>query len=184
MQHLAFSLSLILLPLLPLARLRAATEEEARLQGFRFTSIDGDRIGFSDWEGRPVLVANTASLCSYTPQYAELQSLYDEYCDRGLVVLVVPSNDFGQEYGTEEEVRDFCRMQYGLDVPMTTISHVRGAEALPFFRWLAETRGFEPTWNFNKVLIAADGTLAGTWGPRESPTGIAIRSAVESVLGT
>jgi glutathione peroxidase len=183
MQHLAFALGALLLAVLPTSGAQAATAEEARLQEFRFESIDGGQIGFRDWSGRPVLVANTASLCGFTPQYADLQALYDEYKDRGLVVLAVPSDDFNQELGTDAEVKDYCELHYDLDLPMTTISHVRGDEALPFFAWLRE-QGHEPEWNFNKVLIGADGRVIGAWGSAESPTGAAIRGAVEAALGS
>ena len=161
-----------------------APAQEANPQDFRFGSIDGGEIGFADWAGRPVLVANTASLCAFAPQYAELQALYDEFKDEGLVVLAVPSDDFNQEYGTEAEVKDYCELNYALDLPMTVISHVRGEEALPFFRWLAETEGFVPAWNFNKVLVGADGAVLGTWGSGEAPTGGAIRGAVEAALAS
>ncbi|EYD75760.1 Glutathione peroxidase [Rubellimicrobium mesophilum DSM 19309] len=182
MQHLVFPLSMLLLAVLPSVGVQAATAEEAQLQEFRFNSIDGGQIGFRDWAGRPVLVANTASLCGYTPQYADLQALYDDYKDRGLVVLAVPSDDFNQELGSDAEVKDYCELHYDLDLPMTTISHVKGDAALPFFAWLRE-HGFEPQWNFNKVLIGPDGRVAGTWGSNESPTGPAIRGAVEAALG-
>ncbi len=163
---------------------RPAAAQEVPLGEFRFQSIDGGEIGFDDWAGRPVLVANTASLCAFAPQYAELQALYDAYKDRGLVVLAVPSDDFNQEYATEAEVKDYCELNYALDLPMTTISRVTGPEALPFFRWLAETEGFVPSWNFNKVLIGADGAVLGTWGSGAGPGEPAIRGAVEAALGS
>nr|WP_246849696.1 glutathione peroxidase [Rubellimicrobium arenae] len=154
------------------------------LQQFRFTSIDGGQIGFTDWAGHPVLIANTASLCGYTPQYNDLQALYDAYRDRGLVVVAVPSDDFRQELGSEQEVKDFCELNYDLDLPMTGITHVRGETAHPFFSWLRESQGFEPQWNFNKVLIGADGSVLGTWGSSEVPTGPAITQAVEAALAS
>jgi glutathione peroxidase len=184
MQHLVFPLTMLLLAAFPTVGVQAATAEEAQLQEFRFNSIDGGEIGFRDWSGRPVLVANTASLCGYTPQYANLQALYDAYKDQGLVVLAVPSDDFDQELGSDAEVKDYCELHYDLDLPMTTISHVRGEAALPFFSWLRETQGYEPEWNFNKVLIGGDGRVVGTWGSEESPTGPAIRGAVEAALGS
>lgn len=176
-------LAMIVLTWLP-AGARPARAEAAPLEEFRFQSIDGGEIGFDDWAGRPVLVANTASLCAFAPQYAELQALYDEYKDQGLVVLAVPSDDFNQEYGTEAEVKDYCELNYALDLPMTTISHVTGPEALPFFQWLAETEGFRPSWNFNKVLIGADGAVLGTWGSGAGPGEAEIRGAVEAALGS
>ncbi|MCG7860289.1 glutathione peroxidase, partial [Flavihumibacter sediminis] len=97
-----------------------------------------------------------ASRCGYTPQYEGLQTLYERYRDRGLVVLAVPSDDFRQELGSNDEVKEFCEMTFGLDMPMTGVTHVRGAEAHPFFASLKAEEGFVPRWNFNKVLIAPD----------------------------
>lgn len=161
-----------------------ANAEGEAMTDFRFDSIDGGAVSLSDWEGRPILVANTASLCGYTPQYAELQSLHDAYKDRGLVVLAVPSNDFRQELGSDAAVAEFCEVNYGLDLPMTAITRVTGPEAHPFYRWLAETRGYAPQWNFGKVLIGADGAVLGTWGSAEAPMGPAITGAVEAALGS
>lgn len=149
---------------------------------FVFDSIDGGQIGMADWRGHPVLVANTASLCGFTPQYTDLQALYDTYRDQGLIVLAIPSDDFAQELATEAEVKSFCALTYGLDLPMTTITHVTGDQAHPFYRWLAATTGFSPGWNFNKVLIGADGAVLGTWGSNPNPMGPAIRGAVEAAL--
>ena len=184
MPHLEFPLGLLLLTGLPAVGVQSARAEEAQLQEFRFNSIDGGHSVVRDSSGRPVLVANTASLCGYTPQYGDLQALYDAYKDRGLVVLAVPSDDFKQELSSEQEVKDFCEMNYDLDLPMTGITHVRGTEAHPFFAWLRESQGFEPQWNFNKVLIGPDGRVVGTWGSGESPTGPAIRGAVEAALAS
>lgn len=149
---------------------------------FVFESIDGGPLPLEAWRGRPVLVANTASLCGYTPQYAELQALWDRYRDRGLVVLAVPSNDFRQELGTSAEVREFCEVTFGLTLPMTEITHVRGRNAHPFFRWLEQAHGFRPSWNFNKVLIGPDGGFVAAWGSRTRPTGPEITAAVERLL--
>ncbi|SLN43511.1 Hydroperoxy fatty acid reductase gpx1 [Roseivivax jejudonensis] len=154
----------------------------AALERFSFPSIDGGTIDSADWSGRPVLVVNTASRCAFTDQYAALQDLYDRYRDSGLVVLAVPSNDFRQELGSEAEVKEFCEMTFGLDLPMTTITSVRGDEAHPFYRWLAETEGFAPSWNFNKVLIDGTGRVAGTWGSTQRPLSSEITSRIEALL--
>ncbi len=166
---------------LALAAPAAVAGEDAMVEQFRFRSIDGGEIGFADWDG-PVLVANTASLCGYTPQLADLQALWETYGDRGLTVLAVPSDSFRQELGSEREVSEFCQIQYGITLPMAAITPVTGEEAHPFFAWLRETAGFEPRWNFNKVLIGRDGTVLGTWGSGESPTGPEITGAVEAAL--
>jgi glutathione peroxidase len=172
----AFVLGLAVVAALP------AAAADSVVEGFRFASIDGGEIGFSDWDG-PVLVVNTASLCGFAGQFTDLQALYDTYRGAGLTVLAVPSDDFRQELGSEDEVRDYCEMTFGIDLPMTVITHVRGEAAHPFYRWLAETEGFAPGWNFNKVLIGADGTVLGTWGSRPNPMGGAITGAVEAALG-
>ena len=158
-----------------------AMAQEVGVEDFRFRSIDGGEIGFADWNG-PVLVANTASLCGFTPQLAELQALWESHGPRGLTVLAVPSDSFRQELGSDREVSEFCTIQYGITMPMATITPVTGAEAHPFFAWLREAEGFEPRWNFNKVLLGADGTVLGTWGSGESPTGPEITAAVEAAL--
>ena len=167
--------------LLPLTASRIAAAPLAAAQPFTFDNIGGGTLSLDQWRGRPVLVVNTASRCGFTPQYDGLQELYDRYRERGLVVLAVPSNDFRQELGSEAEVKEFCEMTFGLDIPMTTITPVRGAGAHPLYRWLAE-QGFEPSWNFNKALIGPDGTFVAGWGATTRPMSEAIVSEIEPLL--
>jgi glutathione peroxidase len=147
-----------------------------------FGNIDGGEIRLSDWAGQPVLVVNTASRCGFTPQYDGLQALYDQYRDRGLVVLAVPSDDFRQELSSEAAVKEFCEVNFGLDIPMTTITSVRGDAAHSFYASVLAETGFAPTWNFNKVLIAPDGRVAGTWGSTTRPTSGQITRQIEAML--
>jgi len=154
----------------------------ARADSFVFASIDGGEIDLADWAGRPVLVVNTASQCAFTPQYDGLQALYDGYRDAGLVVLAIPSDDFAQELDSEAEVKDFCEINFDLDLPMTEITRVRGAGAHPFYHWVREETGFAPRWNFNKVLIAPDGSVAGTWGSTTGPQSGRITTVIEALL--
>ena len=147
-----------------------------------FSNIDGGTLKLSDWKGQPVLVVNTASQCGFTRQYAGLQELYDTYRDRGLVVLAVPSDDFNQELGSDEAVKEFCELQYGIDMPMTGITHVRGGNAHPFFRSVASEAGFTPGWNFNKILVGPDGKVAGTWGSPVRPMSGEITRRIEALL--
>ncbi|QFS82396.1 Hydroperoxy fatty acid reductase gpx1 [Roseivivax sp. THAF40] len=149
---------------------------------FSFPSIDGGTVEMSDWDGQPVLVVNTASRCAFTGQYDALQTLYDRYRDQGLVVLTVPSGDFRQELGSEEEVKEFCEVNFGLDLPMTTITSVRGAAAHPFYAWLRAETGFEPTWNFNKVLIGPDGAVVATYGSTTRPLAPVLTREIEALL--
>jgi glutathione peroxidase len=147
-----------------------------------FASIDGGQLGLSAWKGQPVLVVNTASRCGYTGQYEGLQKLYDTYRAQGLVVLAVPSDDFRQELDSAAEVKEFCELTYGIDMPMADITHVRGRSAHPFYREVRAETGFEPSWNFNKVLIGRDGRVAGTWGSNARPLGRQIVQAIEAEL--
>ncbi|MCA8879716.1 MAG: glutathione peroxidase [Rhodobacteraceae bacterium] len=154
----------------------------ARTDAFEFASIDGGALDLDDWRGRPVLVVNTASRCGFTPQFDGLQALYDRYRAAGLVVLAVPSNDFRQELSTEAEVKEFCALNFSLDLPMAEITHVKGAAAHPFYRWLADSQGFTPAWNFNKVLLAPDGSVAATYGAAVEPTAPEITGPIEALL--
>ncbi|MFZ1339141.1 MAG: glutathione peroxidase [Paracoccaceae bacterium] len=152
------------------------------LAGFSFTSIDGGEIDLDDWAGKPVLVVNTASLCGYAGQFDDLQSLHEAYGPKGLLVLAVPSDDFSQELGSEAEVKEYCATNFDLTLPMATITHVRGAGAHPFYAWMKGEYGFEPGWNFNKVLLGPDGVPVATWGAAPKPLGRAIKGVIEAML--
>ncbi|NVO24298.1 glutathione peroxidase [Donghicola sp. C2-DW-16] len=154
----------------------------AGMGAFAFTSIDGGQMDTASWEGHPVLVVNTASRCGFTPQYDDLQALYEEYSDKGLVVLAVPSNDFRQELKSAEEVKDFCAVNFDLTMPMTDISVVTGDQAHPFYKWVAETTGFTPGWNFNKVLVSPQGEVVATYGSVVKPTAPQLVAKIEEQL--
>lgn len=152
---------------------------------FSFTSIDGDPMALSDFAGKAILVVNTASRCGFTPQYEGLQSVWETYRDKGLVVLGVPSNDFGgQEPGKEAEIKAFCETNFAVDFPMTEKQVVVGAGAHPFYRWAAEAGGADqtPKWNFHKYLIAPDGTLASAIPTRVAPTDPQAIALIEKIL--
>ena len=146
-----------------------------------FSNIDGGTHRLADWSGQPILVVNTASLCGFTPQYTALQKLHDRFSDRGLVVLAVPSDNFAQELEDNEAVKEFCEVNYDLTLPMTGITDVKGPNAHPFYKSLA-AQGFEPKWNFNKVLIGPDGELVATYRSRVSPTSRQITDEIERLL--
>lgn len=152
------------------------------LQAFTFTGLDGARIDLANWRGQPVLVVNTASLCGFTHQYGDMQSIYESYGDQGLVVLAVPSDDFRQELASNEDVAQFCRVQTGLTFPITQITPVTGPQAHPFYAWLAAEHGHIPRWNFNKALIGPEGELLGFWGSATRPTARAITRLIRAAL--
>lgn len=154
---------------------------------FEFTSIDGTPLPLSNYRGKIVLVVNTASRCGFTSQYAGLQNLWERYRNRGLVVLGVPSNDFGnQEPGSEAEIKRFCKENFGVDFPMTSKVSVRGGAVHPFYAWVAGLLGSSgmPRWNFQKYLIGPDGRLLSWYPPMTSPKSIALKRAIERQLDT
>lgn len=150
--------------------------------GFSFASIDGGQIALDDWRGKPVLVVNTASLCGFAGQFDDLQALHDRYGAQGLLVLAVPSNDFNQELADAQAVKEFCAIRFDLTLPMTDITPVRGPQAHAFYKWLAQSHGFVPRWNFNKVLIGPQGEVLGTWGASVNPGSAAITGLIEPLL--
>lgn len=151
---------------------------------FSFTSIDGAKLPMKAWAGRPVLVVNTASFCGYTPQYATLEKLWRGYKDKGFVLLGVPSNDFGQqEPGSASEIKAFCAT-YDVSFPLSRKEKVIGADAHPFYRWIASElgEGGAPRWNFHKYLVGGDGLLAGAWPSAVEPTAKEITAAIDGAL--
>ncbi len=154
----------------------------AGTQYITFPNIDGGTHSLSQWSGQPILVVNTASQCGFTYQYDGLQTLYDRYKSRGLVVLAVPSDDFNQELASAQKVKEFCEISFGLDLPMTDIVHVRGDNAHPFYKAVKADIGFIPKWNFNKVLIGPDGDVVATWGSSTRPQSAEILDAIKPLL--
>jgi len=170
------------LALLPAAAVLIWSMAADAAEGFRFPSIDGGEIALDDFRGRPVLVVNTASQCGFTPQYEGLQALHERFGPRGLVVLAVPSDDFRQELSSEAAVKEFCEANFGLTLPMTEITHVKGRNAHPFYRWLAADSGFTPGWNFNKVLLGPEGQVVATYGSFTKPSSPKLTRKIEAML--
>lgn len=137
----------------------------------------------AEYQGRVLLVVNTASRCAYTDQYDSLEKLYNRYRDRGLVVLGFPSNDFGnQEPGTEAQIKDFCSVTYGVDFPMFSKTRVNYRNADPFYKKLAEISGTYPQWNFHKYLIDSDGKLVADYMSAIDPFDPRIVTTIETEL--
>jgi glutathione peroxidase len=175
----------IVLIITALAALAAGPAAGGSMHGIGFTSIDGAPMPLSGFAGQAVLVVNTASLCGFTHQYGALQRVFETYRGRGLVVLEVPSNDFGgQEPGSSAEIKQFCEVNFAVDFPLTEKQVVKGAGAHPSFRAVVAELGPEaaPRWNFHKFLITPDGRLAGTWPSRVEPDAPEVTLAIEAVL--
>ena len=154
---------------------------------FDFTSLDGDPLPLRQFAGRPMVIANTASKCGFSPQYAGLQLVWQRYRDRGLVILGVPCNDFAnQEPGNSDEIAFFCKNNYGVNFPMAGKVHVRGAEAHPFFQWIATQEGFfspRPRWNFFKYLIDRKGGFVTWFSSLTSPGAGRFTRALDQLVG-
>jgi len=151
-----------------------------------FDKLGGGRLTGPTGFGKPTLVVNTASECGYTPQYAELQQLWERYRERGLVVLGVPCNDFGQqEPGDATQIGGFCQKNYGVNFPLTAkVEIVSAGGRHPFYRSVAQALGEDqlPRWNFHKFLVGADGELLGGWPSKVSPLAKEITDAIEDSL--
>ena len=176
-----------LLAVTGLAGTAAAGSEPERLDwsSLPLPAIGGGQLDPASFRDRVVLVVNTASQCGFTPQYQGLEALWRDYRGRGLVVLGVPSNDFGaQEPGSNSEVASFCEINYGVDFPLLQKQVVTGDAAHPLYRWAAERTGplGVPRWNFHKLLIGRDGRLADWFSTVTAPDAARLRAAIDKAL--
>lgn len=161
------------------------TAEAGSAYDHGFEAISGGPLPLEQYRGKALLIVNTASFCGFTPQYEGLQSLWERYEDKGLVVIGVPSNDFGaQEPKSESEILGFCRGAFGVSFPLTSKTVVKGEDAHPFYRWAATVLGdaSRPRWNFHKYLVNADGKLAGWFSSAVKPTSPKMIKAIEAAL--
>ena len=156
------------------------------LYDFSALSISGERADLATQRGKVILIVNTASACGFTPQFAGLEALWEEYRGRGLVVIGFPSNQFGaQDPGSNDEIASFCSLNYGVDFPMMAKVDVNGKNAHPLWKWLtAEAPGLLGTqavkWNFTKFLIGRDGKVIGRYAPTDKPE--SLRKDIEAAL--
>lgn len=126
---------------------------------FKMTALDGSQVDFAKYRGKTLLLVNVASECGYTPQYADLQKLHEQYGDK-VLVLGFPANNFGgQEPGSNQEIAQFCEKNYGVKFQMFEKISVKGSDQHPLYQWLKEKTGQEPSWNFCKYLVKPDGSV-------------------------
>jgi glutathione peroxidase len=165
-------------------RIQAAAMSKITAFAFSFAGLGGENISLSDFAGKPILVVNTASQCGYTPQFTGLQELWTRFHDRGLMIVAVPSNDFGgQEPGGATEIAETANHQYGVKFPIAAKAVVKGAQAHPFFKWAASERPLEtPKWNFHKYLIGDDGRIAAAFPSDIEPTDTRVVTAIAKEL--
>ena len=151
---------------------------------FSFGGLAGGDIRLAEYAGRPLLIVNTASLCGFTPQYAGLQELWTEFSGRGLMIVGVPSNDFGgQEPGGATEIAQTAQQHYGATFPIAAKAVVKGPNAHPFYKWAAEARPKDvPRWNFHKYLIGRDGYIADVFLESVEPSDTRVKTAIARAL--
>jgi glutathione peroxidase len=151
---------------------------------FSFNGLDGGTIRLADYAGKPIIVVNTASLCGYTPQYTGLEQLFTRLHGRGLMIVGVPSNDFGsQEPGGPAEITETANKEYGVTFPLAAKAEVKGPNAHPFYKWAAGERPADtPKWNFHKYLIGGDGHIAAVFASAVEPTDARVLDAVTREL--
>lgn len=155
------------------------------LHDFNLVGIDGKPMALKQFEGKVVLLVNTASECGYTGQYEGLETLWEKYKESGLVIVGVPSNDFGgQEPGKAEEIASFCKMNYGVTFPLADKTVVKGAAADPVYVWAGEAAGAlgRPKWNFHKYLFGRDGAFVDWFSTPTEPMSEKLTAAVEKAL--
>ena len=152
---------------------------------FKINSINGEELNLADFKGQTLLLVNVASYCGFTNQYDGLQKLFDDYNKKGLVVIGVPSNQFGnQEPGSETEIKKFCETNFNITFPMTSKYDVKGNNAHPIYIWAKESFGGStvPKWNFHKILINKQGKIVDTFGSFIKPSSKKIINKIEEIL--
>lgn len=155
------------------------------LYGFRLPDIDGRPVDLKTFKGKVLLIVNTASMCGNTPQYTDLQEMYERYQERGFEILAFPANDFGQqEPGTNQEIKGFCQTKYSVSFPLFSKISVVGKDKHPLYRYLTEQSAFpgRVAWNFQKYLVDRSGNVIGKYDPGMNPLSPAILTDVEKAL--
>ncbi len=141
----------------------------SNLYDFTFTSIEGKKLELKSFKNKVLLIVNTASMCGFTKQYSGLEKVYQDYKDKGLVVIGMPSNSFKQEYVEEEKVKDFCETKFNITFPMTKIVQVTGEEKHEFYKWLENNYGVKPKWNFFKFIFNKKGEFLDSFSSITRP---------------
>ena len=152
---------------------------------FSIKNIDGDTIKFSDYKEKAILLVNVASNCGFTKQYSDLQNLWEKYKERNLIVLGIPSNQFGgQEPGTNSEIKNFCKTNFNINFPMTSKYNVKGENAHEIYKWAKNSYGKSavPKWNFHKILIDKNGKVHETFASFTNPMSKKIIKELEKIL--
>ncbi len=152
---------------------------------FNFNDLDGSIISFSEYKNKVIIVVNVASQCGFTSQYEDMQNIWEKYQSKGVILIGVPSNDFGnQEPGNSNDIKTFCEAKFGISFPMTEKVSVKGDKAHPFYKWAKENHGKSaiPKWNFHKIIVGKDGKVFDTFASITNPSSKKFISSLEKAL--
>ena len=162
----------------------AMTNNHKTFYNLEIDSINGNTIKLRDYQNKVILIVNTASYCGFTKQYEDLQDLWDKYKSKGLIVLGVPSDSFNQEKKNNNEVKEFCEVNFDINFPLTAITEVKGKNAHEIFKWAENNFGKSaiPKWNFHKILINKQGHVEETYASFTKPTSNKIINKIDEIL--
>ena len=152
---------------------------------FKFKDLDGSTLNLSEYKDKIIVVVNVASQCGFTNQYEDMQKVWEKYQKKGVIILGVPSNDFGnQEPGSNKEIKNFCEAKFGITFPMTEKVSVKGEEAHPFYKWARKNFGKSaiPKWNFHKIIIDKNGKVAETFSSMSNPSSKKFIKTLEKLI--
>jgi glutathione peroxidase len=163
---------------------KLAAEDTGVAYDYSFDSIDGGQIKLSNYKDKVIVVVNVASRCGYTPQYEDLQTLYNDYKKKDVIVIGVPTNNFKQEPGTNDQIKDFCETNFGITFPMTEKVSVIGSNSHPFYKWAKKDFGISaiPKWNFHKIIIGKSGKVEDTFASFTKPTSKKFIKLIEKLI--
>ncbi len=163
---------------------KVVAENSGIAYDYSFNGIEGGKINLSDYKDKVIVVVNVASRCGYTPQYEGLQTLYNDYKNKDVIVIGVPTNNFKQEPGTNNQIKDFCETTFGISFPMTEKIDVIGANSHPFYKWARKDFGMSaiPKWNFHKIVIGKNGKIEDTFASFTKPTSKKFIRLIEKLI--
>jgi len=176
---------LIIIIIMILSSVTLAENYNKLAYDFNFKDLDGSNLNLSKYKDKVIVVVNVASQCGFTKQYEDMQRIWDLYQEKGIVMIGVPSNDFGnQEPGDNKEIKNFCESKFGITFPMTEKTKVRGEEAHPFYKWAKDNYGKDaiPKWNFHKIIIGKNGKIYDTFASITNPSSKKFIKAIEEAI--
>ena len=176
---------LLLIVMMSLTENNLSADNNKVAYDFSFKNIDGTNLSLSNYKGKVLIVVNVASKCGFTSQYEDMQNIWEAYQTKGVVILGVPSNDFGgQEPGTNEDIKNFCETNFGINFPMTEKVSVKGSDAHAFYKWAKESHGKSavPKWNFHKIIIDKNGKINETFSSITNPSTKKFKKAIEKLI--